>query len=300
MVSEMDHSIPSAPLVLDLDKDGVLDAIFAVDIAGQIFRFDFSINPSATSMTATGARIANLQETGVNRRFYNPLDGVVLPRTTSGSSNRLALVTGSGYRAHPLTDEGFNNRFYVIYDENLATPAAAGNGQLDYKYVSSSSGGSESIITPSVLSEVDSTTGIDPASTNKYGYYVSLVDGTTEKVINPTLIADYQAIGVSYKPSIDRTNLCASSVGNSQAYRLDLLNGDVETIALEKPGVSAAPVLVDILEVDANSGAESLKPIVIIGTEPFKGKESFGLIEKNLGKAKKSAWWEKGRGYVRD
>ena len=300
VVSEMDHSIPSAPLVLDLDKDGVLDAIFAVDIAGQIFRFDFSINPSATSMTATGARIANLQETGVNRRFYNPLDGVVLPRTTSGSSNRLALVTGSGYRAHPLTDEGFNNRFYVIYDENLATPAAAGNGQLDYKYVSSSSGGSESIITPSVLSEVDSTTGIDPASTNKYGYYVSLVDGTTEKVINPTLIADYQAIGVSYKPSIDRTNLCASSVGNSQAYRLDLLNGDVETIALEKPGVSAAPVLVDILEVDANSGAESLKPIVIIGTEPFKGKESFGLIEKNLGKAKKSAWWEKGRGYVRD
>jgi hypothetical protein len=59
--------------------------------------------------------------------------------------------------------------------------------------------------------------------------------------------------------------------------------------------LTAEPVVVYVLTPDPNPpGDPKLKPIVIIGTEPFEG-EDFGLTNLKLGKAEKRAWWERGR-----
>ena len=40
-LSGMDHGFPSPPTALDMNSDGAIDMMFAVDIAGRIWRFDF-------------------------------------------------------------------------------------------------------------------------------------------------------------------------------------------------------------------------------------------------------------------
>jgi hypothetical protein len=89
---------------------------------------------------------------------------------------------------------------------------------------------------------------------------------------------------------VDSAN-CTGGVGNSNALEVNLLNGEVEVTELTKPGLTAEPVVVYILETDPLTGEESLKPIVIIGTEPFEGSD-FDLTNLKLGKAEKKAWWE--------
>lgn len=300
VVSEMTHSIPSAPTVLDLNKDGGIDVIFAIDIAGQVFRFDFRSNTGQTDEIITGARIADLQETNINRRFYNPLDAVVLPKTDDGAENRIALVTGSGYRAHPL-DVEFSagtggNRYYVLYDENIGVPDLV-SGSPDYLYVTNETTSVESVITAADLPELTVSSTFAPGSTHKLGYYVALGDSETEKVLSPSLITDGAAFGVTYTPTVGTTNACSAAAGSSSVYQLDLLDGGIASEPLDKPGVSAAPVLAFTL-VTSDNGAESVEPIIVIGTKPFGGKIPGGRATKapDFFKARKQAWWEEGRG----
>ena len=304
MIGEMKHSIPSPPSVLDLNRDGAIDVMFAIDLAGQIFRYDFisdanNIN-SATIETRTGGLIADLQETNVDRRFYNPLDAVFLPATADGAAPRVALVTGSGYRAKPLSDETAGNRFYVVYDYNINGPQIdAASGEVAYDYVRTPGVTARDEIRannsdiPSINTDLPF---IQPGSLHKYGYYFPLEEQVSEKVINPSLISSFQLIGVSYVPSEPSTNVCSAAPGRSRAYRHNLLSGDREITLLQKPGVSAAPVLVYILVTDPVTGDEDLKPIVVIGTEPFDAKEQFDVVNPDLGRARKEAWWESGRG----
>ncbi|MFT5571904.1 MAG: hypothetical protein ACI9FR_000825, partial [Cryomorphaceae bacterium] len=48
--SEMKHSFPTEPTVVDADLDGVADLLFATDIAGRIWRFDFRGNVHTNSL----------------------------------------------------------------------------------------------------------------------------------------------------------------------------------------------------------------------------------------------------------
>ncbi len=294
LIPEMKHSIPSPPVVLDIDKDGNVDTMFAIDVVGQIFRIDFK------NGEASGGVIADLQESGVDRRFYNPVDAVLLPSSDDGAPVRFALVTGSGDRTNPTSREGFDNRYYVVYDQNIRNPEVDASGDPNYDYVVATGGGAKSVISADSgdIEELQvgnlDTAPLLPNSTHRYGYYFPLQDQTSEKIINPSLIADFQVIGVSYLPSGVVTGVCSAAPGTSNTYRHDLLSGEIEVIALKKAGVSAAPVLVYILVTDP-SGVESLKPIVIIGTEPIAG-EDLGLQDPELGKAKRKAWWESGRG----
>jgi hypothetical protein len=255
-----------------------------------------------------GGLIANLAETGADRRFYNPLDAVLLPAINNGARARYALVTGSGYRANPLAAESFGNRLSVIYDSNIFEPAydenvdPSADGDSDkeaYYLYAENSGGNQAVIDMNEPSQqlglIDSATTLDTAAAHKYGFYAE-VTGVGEKIITPTLISDFRAIAVAYLPDSEAapSESCAAGVGSSNAYEFNLLSGELEKTELTKPGLTAEPVVVYVLSVDPVTGEESLKPIVIIGTEPFEGEE-FGLTNLKLGKAEKRAWWERGR-----
>jgi type IV pilus assembly protein PilY1 len=315
-ISEMTHSIPSKPTVLDVNKDGAVDVIFLSDISGQVFRIDFKAslgdNNNVDSVNNTGKMagglIAKLADGVADRRFYNPLDVTLLPPIAAGAPARYALVTGSGSRANPLQAEAFGNRLSVVFDANIAQPAydedVNPSADLDtdreaYYLYAETGAGTSAIIDMSestqALGLINAATTLDTAGDHKYGFYAE-ISGVGEKIITPTLISDFRAIAVSYLPDDGQnsTEACSSGVGTSNAYEFNLLSGEIAKKELLKPGLTAEPVVVYVLSVDPITGEESLRPIVIIGTEPFKG-EDFGLTNLKLGKAEKRAWWEKGR-----
>ena len=322
VIPQMTHSIPSKPTALDVTKDGATDILFFTDITGQVFRIDFKASPTGDNSISSsnnagrvaGGMIADLSQSGADRRFFNPVDVTLLPRDTSGAPARYALVTGSGYRAKPLEAETYGNRLYVIYDQNIFEPLydedldPSLDGDADkepvYLYARNAVGQAAVIdmdVSQGDLGEVNSSTPLDINGAHKYGFYANVTE-TAEKLITPTLISDFRAIAVSYVPA-DRSNpsgtgansgTCSAGVGTSNAYEFNLLTGELEKTELVKPGLTAEPVVIYVLETDPDTGEESLKPIVIIGTEPFEG-EDFDLTNLKLGKAEKRAWWERGR-----
>lgn len=315
-IPEMTHSIPAKPTVLDVTKDGAVDIIFLTDVSGQVFRIDFKATPTDDNSIfavnnngkVAGGLIANLAESGADRRFYNPVDTALLPAINNGARARYALVTGSGYRANPLEAESFGNRLSVVFDANIFEPAydeyvdpsADGDTDIEAYYLyAENSVGNRAVIdmneADQKLGLVDAVTTLDTTAAHKYGFYTE-VTGVGEKIITPTLISNFRAIAVSYLPDSGAvpSDSCSSGVGTSNAYEFNLLSGEIEKTELTKPGLTAEPVAIYVLSVDPDTGEESLKPIVIIGTEPFEG-EDFGLTNLKLGKAEKRAWWERGR-----
>ena len=335
--SRMVHSFPSEPTVIDADFDGVADLMFAIDIAGRIWRFDFqghaelvdlsnakspvrfdgndidSAQNNATSKEVSGGIIADLSRSNRNRKFYNPLDISITPRTKTDAA-RYNIVTGSGYRAHPLHDEGTENsgetnRLYVVFDRNLRAPKLTlkpngfPDGNITYEY--NDSGASPEIVEESDLNAVTNTAALDPTSTHRYGFYVNLSKGTSEKLINPTITNNFQVVAVSYSPtSIVRNSannaVCQQDVGSSRLYQVNLLSGATFTQDLSKSGISPKPVVVLI-----NDGRGKAKKVVLVGTEAIAtGTEGDGTTlseggnRLNLGEAPNGQldeinWWER-------
>ena len=309
VISEMTSSMVSSPTVLDVNKDGAADIMFAVDITGKVFRIDFKATDTDTNEILStnnvnkvaGGLIADLSETGLNRRFFNPIDVTLLPPATVdgeiSSATRFALATGSGYRAHPLNLETFGNRIFVLYDSNIFEPLfdedldagldGDSNNEAVYLYAESASA------SPAIIDMDNSDTRLPSAN----GFFHDL-SGIGEKILSPNLISDFLAISTSYIPEAPSTGgagasagVCTAGVGNSNVNVLNLLNGNVDVIQLTKPGLTATPVVIYVLEVGPN-GEETLRPVVIVGTEIIQDP---GLSNLNLGKADKKAWWEKNR-----
>jgi type IV pilus assembly protein PilY1 len=119
VAARMDHSIPSAVTVVDLDSDGYADRMYVGDMAGQLWRFDVWNGKAAASLVTGGvlASLGTKDETthtaAATRRFYSSPDvaAVVKP----GVSPYLNIAIGSGYRGHPL-DTGVHDAFYAIRD----------------------------------------------------------------------------------------------------------------------------------------------------------------------------------------
>ena len=323
-IAEMEHSIPSEPTVIDINGDGVADLMFAIDISGQVFRIDFDVSTNdpnrsgiraddnnGAPMSVSGDIIADLSESAVNRRFYNRLDTTILRAEFDSNGrelvgNRYAMVTGSGYRAHPVLDEELENRFYVLFDEDLAT----GSSARDYLYAVNGSGVPALIdmdIAATALGETEvvippeEPEPLDLAGEHHNGYFLNLTE-PAEKALAPSVIIQGQAISVLYEPSLaptgdDDTPGCqAFGIGTSRALSLDLGTGGVIFVELERVGLAPQPAVLHIVGVNS-AGNEELRPIVIIGTESFEATE-FNLRSSDgaVGKGERRAWWEENSG----
>lgn len=359
VIPEMVHSVVSPPTAIDSDGNGFIDTLFFTDISGQIFRVDFrtaefdtddimfddnSLNDDVdvdgdgvgdeSYDDVSGGRIANLQETDVNRRFYNPLSVTVLQGVFDDTGAliapvRYAIATSSGYRAHPLLQEPFENRVYVAYDKNINTPQsdeefrpdedANDIANPDYFYQGDVGNllplpapapsasprliGSSDLLGIDVLGAASDITDVSlSTSPPEYqGYFINLPEGS-EKSLNPIVIADFQLLTVTYVPSENNaSNLsatCEAGLGNSRLYSFNLINGETRLIGLRSPGISPAPVIVYLI----NDPGTAVDPVVIVGTEPVKinlpgdnNNDGLNLNSLDLGKANKAGWWESGR-----
>lgn len=331
-LDEMEHSFPTEPTVIDADFDGIADLLFVTDISGQIFRIDFQghitkdtdgnlivddndirANPKAGVNEVSGGVIADLSDDSANRKFYNRLDVSLIPATKTTFA-RYAISIGSGYRAHPLLDEGGNdpdwiNKLYVIFDENTQNPQANvdSNGEfangsdqgVTYDYVDPAAG---TAITYDDIKPPEDP--IDLVSTNKHGFFIGLSKGSSEKLINPTLTNNGSIIAVSYSPNPVVNNngaVCEADIGSSTVYQVDLLTGVSASKDLTKPGLSPGAI---VLEIPNENPELPLVKILCIGTEcaPAGGESTIkdgkiigpiGLGSVQAGDLNKINWWEK-------
>lgn len=293
----MEHSFVATPVTLDLDSDGAIDTIFANDISGKIWRIDLhkdeNLDSSARLLNrVTSGIIADLSKYGTtakNRFFYNSLDvslqrGSDLEGATSSTRSRFMIVVGSGKRASPTAevDPNQGNGYYIIFDENIV------RAPDDYSYAGSSS--SPSTTNLSDLGQYNGGTNVADLSP---GGYVLLENSSHEKALSSTITVGGIAIGVSYLPATATENQC--SLGNSKIYTINLRTGEVETFDLVQQGIVAEAVLLNLLDSgdEGTTTDDTIDRTFCFGTECFEGSELGIVDDNNLGKAVKTAWWEK-------
>ena len=113
----MNFDIPADMAVIDRDRDGYADRVYAADMGGNVWRLDID-NANPNNWTVT--KLAALG--GSSRKFmYAP--SVVYG--VAGSIQQYdAVLLGSGDREHPFESTAVN-RFYMIKDSNMGKSVAA-------------------------------------------------------------------------------------------------------------------------------------------------------------------------------
>lgn len=327
--SNMKHSFPSEPVVVDANFDGVADFMYAIDISGKIWRFDFvggveTVNVDGKDITkidgndivegntkdknevAAGV-IADLGKGQGDARFYNKVDVSLFPRKSQDEPAKFVLSVGSGYRAHPLVTETQVNRWNFVYDENVRFPKfldKQGNDDLpdaiSYDYHDSNREIEAGDLPIRGLGAPTS-----PAD-SKYGFALKLEQAPGEKLLNATITDEAIVSAVSYAPPTQsQFKSCGGAVGSSYLYQLDLGTGTSAVKKLAKGGIGTGATFVQIAEKDANGEIIGTSKVLIIGTETFgeseigeNGFEGPGLDKpksrkSRVGDINKVNWWER-------
>lgn len=244
--ANMTQSFTADLSVSDVDGDGAADVMFAVDITGNLWRFDFSKTATSASnfVGSNAGRIAQLGGTGADfRRFYNAPDVALFAQR--GSSSFFTISIPSGHREDPR-EEVISDYLFVLFDENVFSAPA------NYGYNSGSA-----------ISASDLTTAnLDPNTTvsiGAYGWKLALA-GTGEKGLSETVTFNGKILMSTYLP--DSASTCVGTLGSGRYYIVNALTG-VSTIiddngtandtsddtrtayrTLEKPGIPPKPVVI--------------------------------------------------------
>jgi type IV pilus assembly protein PilY1 len=222
LVLDMQHSIPAPPLVIDTNRDGLLDRLYVGDTGGRLWRMDF-FNGNALSTFASGGILATLGGADLGstpaaadlRRFYNQVD---LVEDELGETRYFALNIGSGYRAHPL-DRVIDEEFYSIRDFKPYTPMTSDDPTYD---------------NPVVRSQLIDITSkpVTPVSANSPGWRLSMNLVSGEKVLGKSLTINGVVYFSSFAPG-GAADSCTAGKGSNRLYAINLswgrpvINGDV-------------------------------------------------------------------------
>ena len=240
---DMTHAFPGNVRSIDLDRDGLVDQMYAADTGGRIWRFDVSPYHDEGELVRGGI-IAELAGPlpADQRRFYVEPD---VSLVENGPERFLAVSIGSGWRAHPL-DEITQDRFYVV--RQPLDPVAAG------RYGMPGTGGAYRPVREADLVAVGGADGAgtfeaDTPGSGARGWYLDL-ERPGEKVLGTSITFDDSVIFSTYVPATD-VAACSTAIGGGRAYTLDVASGaplrdldgdgDVDaadsSVALERGGI---------------------------------------------------------------
>jgi hypothetical protein len=128
---ELTASFAAAPRAVDADGDGLAERLYALDVAGRLWRFDFAGDAPSVRLMARLGLSGRPGDPADARRFHAAPDIVYL---REGARPRLALAFGSGWAERP-GDTVIADRFHVIFDSLGSDPGGAaapplGDGDL--------------------------------------------------------------------------------------------------------------------------------------------------------------------------
>ncbi len=219
-LASLKYSIPSAPKVLDLTGDGMINQIYVGDMGGQIFRFDIT-NTNTASDLVTGGVIADLAEdnsTAGNRRFYHAPD---LFGMKFGGARNLGLIIGSGFQAHPL-DKDIDNRIYMMRIPEVSAPPVDSDGNVAYTPITETAlyDATDNLVQQGDADEQnEAAAAIGLAD----GWYIRLTN-SGEKVLSTSQTINNEVFVTTYEPT-PSTNPCIPSAGTSRLYHISVLDG---------------------------------------------------------------------------
>ncbi|TPD53892.1 MAG: hypothetical protein C9355_11205 [Thalassolituus maritimus] len=200
MDEKMTSSFAADVTPIDVDANGTVDLLYAADVGGRIWRFDFN---DTETFSATGGIIADINTSDVdglsgNRRFYNKPD---IAYFEEGDENYILISIGSGYRAHPL-NTGVNDKFYLIKDPHgIVAPET-------YTTLLSSD-----------LAEWGTDEAVSPTGSSN-GWVVSLTN-SGEKVLSPSLTLSEITTFNTFAPTSDLDAAqCSGNLGFSRTFTL--------------------------------------------------------------------------------
>jgi len=261
-IPHMENSIPADLSVSDVDGDGYSELIIAVDIQGNVWRFDIDAAPSDSANFAVGGKIAALGGDGRGfRRFYNAPDVAFF--SLRGERAFLSISLSSGYRASPNSSE-IDDRLFVLYDYHPLSRPEDELGVVSYNYSNHST----------VLRAAD-LGNIDNGSASIHGWYKALT-GAGEKGLSPTVTFDSKILMSTFIPAQG----CNDGPGDSRIYVLDALTGasrhpdNIPFQTLDGSGIAPQPLVIATLQAHCSADCDSPTPqleqrsvpLVCIGT----------------------------------
>ena len=224
-IGTMEYSMPARVKPLDISGDGFIDRIYAVDVGGQVFRFDINnTNGASLSGSIAGGRIADLADSGAEdaRRFYYPPD-VALIAAKDGKYHALAL--SSGFRAHPL-DAAVHDRIYMLKDRKTGLINTGYTTLLESNLhdASDNVAGGDGADDATRDAELANLQGAE-------GWYIDLEDENNpgswlgEKGLAEPLILEGQMILSTYTPNVfSSTGSCEPNIGLGKVFFMDILD----------------------------------------------------------------------------
>jgi len=216
---DMKYSIPAAVRVIDLSAtddgerlaaDARADQFFVGDSGGLVWRFFIHNGSAASSLVTAGGENGVLFDAakdtpsghGANsRRFYHEPDVALM----DGSSEKLAVNIGSGYRAHPLDT--------VVKDQMYSLHIALHEGS-DRKL------SQDDLVNVTEL--FDSHEIALQMAGSKMGWRIELKTAG-EKVISTPLTVEGKVSFNTYLPSTGAIK-CAPAIGSNRSYNVSLLD----------------------------------------------------------------------------
>jgi type IV pilus assembly protein PilY1 len=148
----MDYAIASAPLIFDVNGDGMFDRGYVGDLGGNLWRIqdDFSVT--------------RLFQAPIGRRIFYPPDAVL-------NSGSVMVYFGTGDRSNPL-DTSVTDRLYAVRDDGASNLGEAGLVDV-----------TNNIVQPGTPEEATLLQQI----ANQNGWYIQL-EGVGEKVLAPPTV----------------------------------------------------------------------------------------------------------------
>ena len=278
-LEEMTRSIPSQIRVVDFSGDGFVDRMYAVDVGGQVWRFDVfrgkepddTEDPLVTGGVIArfgGERVATAGTTNT-RRFYSAPDVSIF---TDPVLNRrfLAIGVGSGYRAHPL-DISATDAYYSLRDPDLFAKL---NQDAYDDYLEAVDGD---------MAEVSGEINTVVADDQRGWKFTFPVD---QMMLSSSATFNNSVFFLGYEPNIFSAASCQVAPGKNYLYRVNVANGDpvannldtmtegesnaARTTALKQGGIAPTPSFLFPGADDSCTGeACSPPPIGCVGVECF-------------------------------
>lgn len=266
--SQMTSSFPAHVAPLDVTGDGLANLVYATDVGGRIWRFDFNSSATTFENAFSGAIIADLNSgSGANnRQIYNEIDII-----GDEGSESIYLSIGTGNRSHPK-ERNVSNYHYVIKD-TISQPEA------------------RSIITQADLAQWPNN--------SDYGWYIPLTQ-PGEKVLARSNTVGDQILFTTFTPKDSIPGSCDVRPGTGKVYKIDLTRRTLASSVLASGGIPPMPMLIPPEREEDTPPEPCTSPIscptpekgysVLVGTEVVKFNDPIGNAYDSM---LKDYWLEK-------
>jgi type IV pilus assembly protein PilY1 len=219
-VTDMNNAIAADVLPFDMNRNGVMDRLYAADVGGRIIRIDI---PEQVTGSLTGGAIADINmlnntvSTSDFRRFFNTPE---IGYYNRNGVQHLAVLIGTGNRPSPL-DDTVTDRFYMIKDPNVWFPPISGT----YITVNESNlyDASDNLIQDGNSSEQVTAQGSLASSS---GWYIDF--RTSEKSFSEAVLYNYAVLFTTFSAQRDgdlATCEARGATGVSRFYALNMIDG---------------------------------------------------------------------------